>query len=386
MTELCTPRVIRGTRAVAVVASLFLGVFAHTAAAQVATDSLTPAGEAAFDSGVVAYQQQRWNDALRHFATALWDRGGVSFAPQVAFNLGMTHAAAGNELGAAAWLQTYLLAAPEARNRAVVETAIQRLDSAASEKIERMLREAAETANGFAGEDRSNALARVAMEHALAGDFNGAVRISKARSTDGAISAHAMDFIRALYAVSLLLSGDDMAAQSALSQLQTDVNQRHSALHEVLDEAFRRLADRLQSPYGDFAAARAAIAKIRDPVQREQASALLAGWESYPPGTASLPQNWKANSLCARYLAQSIDYDDLSTLLDDLRSTAGADPVSIPARLGALAAMRAVYFQAIRGLRRGVCPSEAFVNGAVISAKNLGGLPRLPTRRNETER
>lgn len=90
--------------------------------------SLPPKAEAAFDLGVAAYKEKHWDVALRQFAEA---QTAAPRAPQVLFNLGLAHAAAGHEVISIPWFMAYLAVAPNASNATAVRGLIDKAKSKA---------------------------------------------------------------------------------------------------------------------------------------------------------------------------------------------------------------------------------------------------------------
>lgn len=75
----------------------------------------------ALDKGLVAAEAGKWTIALDAFNDA-WREEPLS--PLEMYNLGLAHANAGNPVPAIAWFEAYLVAAPDAPNRAEVQNAI----------------------------------------------------------------------------------------------------------------------------------------------------------------------------------------------------------------------------------------------------------------------
>jgi hypothetical protein len=91
--------------------------------------------EALYNAGVEAAQREDWRVAIAYF-TAAHQRAHL--VPRYMYNLGLAHARAGNKAAAIAWLVTYLIAEPEAPNRASIWQQIATLEAAAQEDVERI--------------------------------------------------------------------------------------------------------------------------------------------------------------------------------------------------------------------------------------------------------
>ena len=343
----------------ATVALWFVCAANATVEAQVATVPLTPEVQIQFDSGVAAYRRQEWSAAIKYFETAVYDPNQINTKPQVAFNLGLTHRANGNDVAALAWFEAYLLIAPDAPNRADVERAVDQLEAETTRRSDILFQEAIRSALQLGGNDRSNALANVALEQALAGDFDAAVSTARLRSTDGSVTPHFMDWLRIYYTIALSGSGRGREAAGVLAMLQTAAVDRNQNLKALIDEAFMRLAQDLSRVEYDFPAARLAIAQIEDPRIRKQASDYEQNeYQTYQRSDsawfAASRRNRKPNSISAVYLAQGIAADRYLIALDsDVRLAAGMDAALIPQRLGALAGVRSSYLFLLRSHRAG---------------------------------
>lgn len=97
--------------------------------------------EALYNAGLEAAQREDWRIAVAYF-TAAHQR--THLVPRYMYNLGLAHARAGNEVAALAWLAAYLVAEPEASNRAAIWQQIAALEATVDHKIEVIWRSASQ--------------------------------------------------------------------------------------------------------------------------------------------------------------------------------------------------------------------------------------------------
>lgn len=108
------------------------------------TSALSPEAEISFEKGVVAVGAQDWKLAIQYFLEAHEknrDQNGRRrpAPPALRLNLGLAHAKAGEQFPAIAWLQAYLVSAPQAPNAGEVRKEIARLDASAEVQIRQVL-------------------------------------------------------------------------------------------------------------------------------------------------------------------------------------------------------------------------------------------------------
>jgi hypothetical protein len=97
--------------------------------------------EALYNAGLEAAQREDWRVAIAYF-TAAHQRAHLE--PRYMYNLGLAHARAGHEVAAIAWLSTFLLAEPNAPNRAAIWNQIAQLEAASQEETGLLWRRAQE--------------------------------------------------------------------------------------------------------------------------------------------------------------------------------------------------------------------------------------------------
>ena len=131
------------------------------------------AADEALDEGLAAARQQQWAVAIRHFLKA---QNARPTAPEVLFNLGLAESKVpGRALRAMAWLQAYLLAAPNAANAEAVRTEIANLKVRVEGAIEKLVAQAKQQAGQFSGDNnRRFAFCNVAIAQIRTGDMDGA--------------------------------------------------------------------------------------------------------------------------------------------------------------------------------------------------------------------
>jgi len=133
----------------------------------------------AFQRGMAAAKQQRWNDAVQAFNQAVMgdnehNRGGCLRAcpPEVYVNLGLAAAQVGDRLQACGWLAMYLVHAPQAWNAATVHAEFERLSAAADRELETQINRVFQEAVDAARRVNALYLYSVAGEMAAAGDMD----------------------------------------------------------------------------------------------------------------------------------------------------------------------------------------------------------------------
>jgi hypothetical protein len=97
--------------------------------------------EALYNAGIEAAQREDWRVAIAYFTVA---NERSPRAPRFMYNLGLAHARAGNKVAAIVWLTHYLIAAPDAPNRAAIWQQIATLESGARQDIAALWRSARE--------------------------------------------------------------------------------------------------------------------------------------------------------------------------------------------------------------------------------------------------
>ena len=131
------------------------------------------ASDEILDEGLAAARQQQWTVAIRYFLKAQAVR---PTEPEVLFNLGLAESKIpGRELRAMAWLQAYLLSAPDAANASAVRTEIVNLKMRVEGAIEKLVAQAKQLAGQFSRDDaKLSAFCDVAIAQARTGDTDGA--------------------------------------------------------------------------------------------------------------------------------------------------------------------------------------------------------------------
>lgn len=125
--------------------------------------------------GFAVAQQQQWPLAIKYFRSA---QQIVPDDAAVLFNLALaTDKAGGRELAALAWYNAFLASTPDAKNAPQVRKRATELDIAAEAQVQKLIETAVQAAAQLpAGQDSTQAHARVARAQAEAGDLAGAAR------------------------------------------------------------------------------------------------------------------------------------------------------------------------------------------------------------------
>jgi len=125
--------------------------------------------------GFAVAQQQQWPLAIKYFRSA---QQIVPDDAAVLFNLALaTDKAGGRELAALAWYNAFLASTPDAKNAPQVRKRTTELDIAAEAQVQKLIETAVQAAAQLpAGQDSTQAHARIARAQAEAGDLPGAAR------------------------------------------------------------------------------------------------------------------------------------------------------------------------------------------------------------------
>lgn len=249
------------------------------------TSALSPEAEISFEKGVVAVGAQDWKLAIQYFLEAHEknrDQNGQRTAPPaLRLNLGLAHAKAGEQLPAIAWLQAYLVSAPQAPNAGEVRKEIARLDASVEVQIRQVLELAVLSWKQVIAADRNpyafplyETLA-VAVAYAFSGDIENARRIfdqfepDELRCTAFPRTKQKQEMLVA-YATHLGMSGDLERAKRAMQDVK-DISETDKAWEKIA-QFWSRFYDPhrmgLRLPALDFAAARNAAQEISDQDRR----------------------------------------------------------------------------------------------------------------------
>ena len=136
-----------------------------------------------WDEALAAARQQQWAVAIRDFLKV---QTAKPTDPAVLYNLGLAESKVpGRELRAMAWLQAYLLAAPDATNATAVRTEITglkvRVESALDKLVAQAIQMAGQSPEGNA---IKQAFCKVAIAQARTGDGDGAVQTRRKAGID----------------------------------------------------------------------------------------------------------------------------------------------------------------------------------------------------------
>jgi|GEM_PF-772294 ankyrin repeat protein len=149
---------------------------------------VTNAADVALDEALAAARQKQWAVAIRHFLEA---QALKPAAPEVLFNLGLAESKVpGRELRAMAWLQAYLLAAPNAANATAVRTEIASLKVRVGGAVEKLVGLAKQQAGQFSDDyEKKRAFCDVAIAQARSGDTDGAEQTLRKVGVNGLAQA-----------------------------------------------------------------------------------------------------------------------------------------------------------------------------------------------------
>jgi hypothetical protein len=189
----------------------------------------------------------------------------------------------GRELRSMAWMQAYLLAAPNAPNADAVRKEIVALKVRVKGTLEKMVSGAAQMAGQFTKVwDRENGLQRIAVAQARAGDFDGALQTAR---KGAATTVNSGDVNEALMKIAVIQynAGDRAGAMDTVRTMETvnwDKNPwREKDAHSAwTSRACRFIAD-LQAAAGDFSKAEATCERS-DLFDRIEALHILAWMEA----------------------------------------------------------------------------------------------------------
>lgn len=262
------------------------------------TSALSPEAEISFEKGVVAVGAHDWKLAIQYFLEAHEknrDQNGLRqpAPPALRLNLGLAHAKAGEQFPAIAWLQAYLVSAPQAPNAGEVRKEIARLDASAEVQIRQVLELAVLSwKQVIAAESNPHCYPlyetlAVAVAYAFSGDIENARRIfdqfepDKLRCTAFPRTEQKQEMSVA-YATHLGMSGDLERAKRAMQDVK-DISKADAAWEEIARfwesfyDPYRTFEMRL--PALDFAAARNAAQEISNQDRRANWLATISGDE-----------------------------------------------------------------------------------------------------------
>lgn len=254
------------------------------------TSTLSPEAEISFEKGVVAVGAQDWKLAIQYFLEAHKknrDQNGWRPAPPaLRLNLGLAHAKAGEQFPAIAWLQAYLVSAPQAPNAGEVRKEIARLDASVEVQIRQVLELAVLSWKQVIAADRNpytfpmyETLA-VAVAYAFSGDIENARRIFDQFEPDELRCAafprtEQKQKMSVAYATHLGMSGDLERAKRAMQDVK-DISEKDEAWEKIagfwysFSDPYRmnlRFMD-LKLPVLDFAVARNAAQEFSNQDRR----------------------------------------------------------------------------------------------------------------------
>ncbi len=239
---------------------IMLCAAALPAAAQERTaPALPPEAQQAFDRGLKAVKQQEWGLAARYFSDA---QKIAPYASTVLFNLGLSHARAGHELPAIAWLQTYLAATPQAPNAEAIRAEIERLKTVTRGKMNTIFQTAIAAAQQLDPSaewpnDIRSALCGISACQAYAGDVEGAIATNKLWGRPEETPKLSSGSWR-LFSQELIRAGDLERAQEVMKNV-TEAKDQDDVWGNIFDAMLRS---------GDIEAARNAVQKIHDADRR----------------------------------------------------------------------------------------------------------------------
>lgn len=278
------------------------------------TSALSPEAEISFEKGVVAVGAQDWKLAIQYFLEAHEknrDQNGQRPAPPaLRLNLGLAHAKAGEQFPAIAWLQAYLVSAPQAPNAGEVRKEIARLDASAEVQIRQVLELAILSwkqvidAEHDPYSQRWIEAVEVAVAYAFSGDLENARRIFDQYELAAEKNFHRFDLdnekraprplseydtmrkreMSVAYATHFGMSGDLERAKRAMQDVK-DISEKDKAWEKIAGfwynfcDLYRTF--NMPLPALDFAAARNAAQEISNQDQRAGCLTQISADERY---------------------------------------------------------------------------------------------------------
>ena len=245
-------------------------------------DPLSAEARASYTHGIAALEAGQWDAAIKHLRQV---QTGDRPYPPLFRDLGRAYAGDGHEAVAVAWLQAYLVAAPQAPDAGAMRAELARLETAGREKARHLLEQALAAVESLPGAcngacDKDGQLWTVAHFTAVSGDITRALQIDRHRQAIGAEARRSLERqqrseqverseagLWSDYAQGLAMEGDINGAQDVLAHHVTVPEYRDGVLHAVAMYFFEH--------EGDGEAARKAARQIQQPERRDGMIAMI---------------------------------------------------------------------------------------------------------------
>jgi len=211
----------------------------------------------AFDHGMAAVKEAKWDIAEKYFMEAWAD---APSDPAVLLNLGIANAQMGRAVPASLWFRTYLAADPAAKNAQQVKEEIARLEVQAREISGKLIKQAVASVELLPEEAdmvKARAFAEIAFSMAGTGEVENAIKLSRRYSYFTAPASSYWCY----FGQYQLTAGDFEGALETLAKI-TETRDRDRLLYWLSIEYVR---------WGKYREARDSLQEISDPMFKTSA-------------------------------------------------------------------------------------------------------------------